>query len=85
MRAIRAEVGDDYHLQFKISAVDDNDALFPWEQKGTTLEESVQVCRWLEEAGVDAFHVSSGSSFPHPRNPAGDVPRRRTSSAATTR
>ena len=74
VRAIRAEVGADYHLQFKISAVDDNDDLFPWEKKGTTLEESVQVCRWLEEAGVDAFHVSSGASFPHPRNPAGDFP-----------
>jgi 2,4-dienoyl-CoA reductase-like NADH-dependent reductase (Old Yellow Enzyme family) len=71
VRAVRAEVGDDYHLQFKISAVDDNDALFPWAKKGTTLEESVQVCRWLEEAGVDAFHISSGASFPHPRNPAG--------------
>ncbi len=42
--------------------------------KGTTLEESMQVCKWLEEAGVDAFHVSSGNSFPHPRNPAGGFP-----------
>ena len=32
------------------------------------------MCRWLEEAGVDAIHVSSGSYFPHPRNPAGDLP-----------
>jgi 2,4-dienoyl-CoA reductase-like NADH-dependent reductase (Old Yellow Enzyme family) len=71
VRAIRAKVGDDYHLQFKISAIDDGNALFPWARKGTTLEESVHVCRWLKEAGVDAFHVSSGSSFPHPRNPAG--------------
>jgi 2,4-dienoyl-CoA reductase-like NADH-dependent reductase (Old Yellow Enzyme family) len=34
----------------------------------------VQVCRWLEEAGVDAIHVSAGSSFPHPDNPAGGLP-----------
>ena len=27
-----------------------------------------------EEAGVDAIHVSSGSCFPHPKNPAGDLP-----------
>jgi 2,4-dienoyl-CoA reductase (NADPH2) len=32
----------------------------------------VQVARWLEEAGADAIHVSSGNSFPHPDNPAGD-------------
>jgi 2,4-dienoyl-CoA reductase-like NADH-dependent reductase (Old Yellow Enzyme family) len=74
VRAIRAQVGPDYHVQFKITAVDYGNALFPWEKKGTTLEESVQVCRWLEEAGVDGFHVSSGNSFPHPRNPAGDFP-----------
>ena len=41
---------------------------------GNTLEESIQVCRWLEEAGVDGFHVSTGGAFPHPRNPAGKLP-----------
>jgi 2,4-dienoyl-CoA reductase-like NADH-dependent reductase (Old Yellow Enzyme family) len=74
VRAIRAEVGDDYHLQFKISAVEYNDELFPWASAGNTIEDSIQVCRWLEEAGVDGFHVSSGASFPHPRNPAGAFP-----------
>jgi 2,4-dienoyl-CoA reductase-like NADH-dependent reductase (Old Yellow Enzyme family) len=74
VRAIRREVGDDYHMQFKISAVEYNDELFPWASKGNTIEESVQVCKWLEEAGVDGFHVSSGASFPHPRNPAGEFP-----------
>ena len=77
VRAVRREVGDDYHLQFKISAIDDNDALFFWEKKGNTLEESVQVCRWLEEAGVNGFHVSSGASFPHPRNPGRHLLARR--------
>ena len=33
----------------------------------------MQVCRWLEEAGADAIHVSAGSTFPHPLNPAGGV------------
>ncbi len=74
VRAVRKQIGDDFHLQFKISAIDDHDAVFPWLAKGTTLEESVQVCKWLEEAGVDGFHVSSGSLFPHPRNPAGSFP-----------
>jgi 2,4-dienoyl-CoA reductase-like NADH-dependent reductase (Old Yellow Enzyme family) len=74
VRAIRSEVGDDFHLQMKISATEYNDALFPWEGKGNTLADSIQVCQWLEEAGVDAIHVSSGSMFPHPRNPAGGLP-----------
>jgi 2,4-dienoyl-CoA reductase (NADPH2) len=71
VRAIRAEVGDDFHLQVKISATEYGDAFFPWEDEGNKVEDSVQVCRWLEEAGVDAIHVSAGNSFPHPRNPAG--------------
>ena len=74
VRAIRSEVGADFHLQMKISATDYNDDLFPWERRGTTIEESVQVCKWLEEDGLDAIHVSAGSMFPHPRNPAGDLP-----------
>jgi 2,4-dienoyl-CoA reductase (NADPH2) len=74
VRAIRAEVGLDYHVQFKISAEERHNELLPWHRKGNSLEESVRVCRWLEEAGVDAIHVSSGGAFPHPRNPAGAAP-----------
>ena len=72
--AIRKEVGDDFHLQSKISAVEYNNAVIPWEKPGNTLEESVQVCKWIEEAGVDAIHVSTGSLFPHPLNPPGTFP-----------
>jgi 2,4-dienoyl-CoA reductase-like NADH-dependent reductase (Old Yellow Enzyme family) len=72
--AIRAQVGTDFHLQVKISAEDHNDALDDDEKPGNTLADTVQVCRWLDEAGVDAIHVSSGSYFPHPRNPPGDFP-----------
>jgi 2,4-dienoyl-CoA reductase-like NADH-dependent reductase (Old Yellow Enzyme family) len=74
VQAIRADVGRDFHLQMKINGRDFNNGAIPWEKPGNTIHESVQVCRWLEEAGVDAIHVSSGSSFPHPRNPAGELP-----------
>ncbi len=74
VQAIRAEVGRDFHLQMKISAIEYNDALLDDEPKGNTLEDSVEVCKLLEAEGVDAIHVSSGSFFPHPRNPAGDLP-----------
>ncbi|MCQ3932743.1 MAG: NADH:flavin oxidoreductase [Chloroflexi bacterium] len=72
--AIRREVGNDFHLQVKISAVDFNAAVIPWEKKGNTLEDTLQICRWVEEAGADAIHVSTGSLFPHPRNPIGGLP-----------
>lgn len=74
VNAIRAEVGRDFHLQVKISAVEHNDAMLDDEGAGNTLADSVQVCKWLDAAGVDAIHVSSGSFFPHPRNPPGGFP-----------
>jgi 2,4-dienoyl-CoA reductase-like NADH-dependent reductase (Old Yellow Enzyme family) len=77
VRAIRERVGDDFHLQMKISAEDHNDAVafFGKGPSGNTIEDCVQACKWLVEAGVDAIHVSTGSFFPHPRNPAGsDLP-----------
>lgn len=73
VRAIRKEVGDDFHLQMKINGTDYNNALLPWEKPGNTIDETLQICRWLEEGGVDAIVVSAGSSFPHPRNPPGGI------------
>ncbi len=72
--AIRGQVGDDFHLQVKISAEDHNDAITDDEGPGNTLADTVQVCQWLQQAGVDALHVSTGSFFPHPRNPPGGLP-----------
>lgn len=74
IRAIRKEVGNDFQLQFKISAIEHNNAVTFWEKKGNSLEESIQICKWAEEAGADAIHVSTGSLFPHPLNPIGDFP-----------
>ena len=71
---MRREVGDDFHLQVKISTTENADAFLPWLKNGNTIEDAVQVALWLEEAGVDAIHVSAGSTFPHPDNPAGGLP-----------
>jgi 2,4-dienoyl-CoA reductase (NADPH2) len=72
--AIRKEVGSDFHFQVKTNGIDYNDALEPWQGEGNTIDESIQVAKWLEEAGVDALHISTGSYFPHPRNPLGQFP-----------
>jgi 2,4-dienoyl-CoA reductase-like NADH-dependent reductase (Old Yellow Enzyme family) len=74
MQAVRREVGHDYHFQVKISAEDRNNALIPWEKKGNTIEDSIQVCKWVEQEGADALHISMGSTFPHPLNPPGGFP-----------
>jgi 2,4-dienoyl-CoA reductase (NADPH2) len=41
---------------------------------GNTIDDSIEVSRWLAEAGLDAIHLSQGDSFPHPRIPAGLFP-----------
>ena len=69
--AIRAAVGRDYHLQVKLSAVDHNNVL-PWEGRGNSLDDTIQVAKWVEAASADAIHVSIGSLFPHPLNPPGE-------------
>ncbi|HEX8190912.1 MAG TPA: NADH:flavin oxidoreductase [Pyrinomonadaceae bacterium] len=74
VRAVRAEVGADFHLQVKLNGNDFNNSVFFWRKKGNTVEDAIEICRILEAEGVDALHVSSGSSFPHPRNPRGGLP-----------
>jgi len=72
--SVRRAVGDDFHLQAKISVVDFHNALLFWEAEGNTILDGVQICRWLEAARVDAIHVSVGDMFPHPLNPPGKFP-----------
>lgn len=74
MSAVRSAVGDDFHFQVKLSAVDHNNALAFWEKKGNTLDDTIPIAKMVEEAGADAIHVSSGSTFPHPLNPPGPFP-----------
>jgi 2,4-dienoyl-CoA reductase-like NADH-dependent reductase (Old Yellow Enzyme family) len=72
--AIRKEVGHDFHLQVKMNAIDLNNALYPWEKKGNTPEEYIQICKWIERDGADGLHISAGSTFPHPLVPPGGFP-----------
>jgi len=58
----------------KLSVREGDDAVFPWRSPGNSLEESVKVAQWCIEAGADAIHVTAGSIFPHPWNPAGYLP-----------
>src|SRR5688572_7584180 len=73
VRAIRQRVKPGFHVQMKISATEYGDVLDDDDPKGNTIDESIQVCQWLVEDGIDAVHVSAGHMFPHPKNPAGDL------------
>ncbi|MEB3214289.1 MAG: NADH:flavin oxidoreductase [Leptolyngbyaceae bacterium] len=74
VQAIRQEVGPDFHLQAKISVQEFNNIIPPWSHAGNTFDDGIQICQWLEEDGVDAIHVSRGSTFPHPLLPSGPFP-----------
>ena len=76
VRAIRAQVGRDFYVGFKISVDECMNEVFPWLRRGNTSADSVQICKWLEDAGVDAIHITAGAAFPHPRNPPGTMPVR---------
>jgi 2,4-dienoyl-CoA reductase-like NADH-dependent reductase (Old Yellow Enzyme family) len=41
---------------------------------GNTLADTIELSKWLADAGLDAIHVSEGDSFPHPLVPAGGLP-----------
>lgn len=74
VQAIRKEVGDTFHLQAKISLREFNNIIPPWGHPGNSFEDAIQICQWLKEDGVDAIHVSRGSTFPHPLLPSGPFP-----------
>lgn len=74
VQAIRREVGDKFHLQAKISLREFNNIIPPWGHPGNSFADAIQICQWLEEDGVDAIHVSRGSTFPHPLLPSGPFP-----------
>jgi 2,4-dienoyl-CoA reductase-like NADH-dependent reductase (Old Yellow Enzyme family) len=58
----------------KLSVEEGDDAVFPWRSSGNSIEESVEVAKMCVETGVDAIHVTAGTIFPHPWNPAGYLP-----------
>jgi 2,4-dienoyl-CoA reductase (NADPH2) len=74
IRAIRKEVGNDFHLQVKLNTLDVNEIVGLFERKGNTAEECIQICQWAEREGADAIHASIGSVFPHPLMPPGGTP-----------
>jgi len=76
LHAVRAAVGRDFFVSMKLSGRDEHNAYTaPFVRAvGNTLEDTMQVSRWLAEAGLDAVHLSQGDSFPHPMVPAGRLP-----------
>jgi 2,4-dienoyl-CoA reductase-like NADH-dependent reductase (Old Yellow Enzyme family) len=73
--AVRAEVGDDVPLFFRISAIDGLEG-------GWTMDDSVQLACELEKNGVDVVDCSSGGVAGAPRFRMDDVGKPLTTSSA---
>lgn len=54
VRAARVKAGADFTLAVKLNSAD-------FQQGGFSPQDSVQVAKWLQEAGVDALEVSGGN------------------------
>ncbi len=76
LAAVRAEVGRDFFVSMKLSGRDEHNAFMaPFVRDvGNTIDDTMQLSRWLADAGLDAIHVSQGDTFPHPLVPAGLLP-----------
>lgn len=61
-RALREEWPDQLPVFIRISAVD-------WQDGGVTLDESVQLARWLRDCGIDLVDCSSGAVVPGEKIP----------------
>ncbi|MCA3255796.1 MAG: NADH:flavin oxidoreductase/NADH oxidase family protein, partial [Alphaproteobacteria bacterium] len=59
VKATRAKVGADFPVSVKLNSAD-------FQRGGFAVDESVQVARWLQEAGVDLIELSGGS-YEQPR------------------
>ena len=76
LRAVRAAVGRDFFVSMKLSGRDEHNAFTAplVRAVGNTLADTIELSRWLADAGLDAIHLSQGDSFPHPLVPAGGLP-----------
>src|SRR5262245_12021036 len=76
LKAVRSAVGRDFFISMKLSGRDEHNAyMAPLVRAvGNTLADTIELSRWLADAGLDAIHLSQGDSFPHPLIPAGRLP-----------
>jgi len=68
LKAIREEVGREYPVWCRLSAIEEE------VEGGITIEESIQVAQMAEEAGADAIHVSRTAASPRRFPPMAEIP-----------
>lgn len=68
-------MGRDFPLIVKVTGHDRHNDAGLWPRSdGIGIAEAVRLAEMVQDAGAHAIHVSTGSMFPHPMNPAGPMP-----------
>jgi 2,4-dienoyl-CoA reductase (NADPH2) len=71
----RRTVGKDFPLIVKVTGHDRHNDAGIWPRSdGNNIKDAIAVAKIVYDLGVHAIHVSTGSMFPHPLNPAGGMP-----------
>src|SRR5262245_4227968 len=67
--AIQRRIGRDFPLIVKVTGHDYHNYAGIWPRPdGNSIEDAIQIAKWMEAMGVHAIHVSTGNMFPHPMN-----------------
>jgi len=71
----RKMVGKDFPLIVKVTGHDHHNDAGLWPRSdGNDINDAVWIAKMVQDLGVHAVHVSTGSMFSHPLNPAGPMP-----------
>ncbi len=62
--SVRAAWGEDRPIFVRVSATD-------WAEGGLTIEDSIQIAKWLRDLGIDLIDVSTGGNHSHAKIPVG--------------
>lgn len=65
IKAIKAECGNDFPVQVLINGIEENDGTIGDSALYTTVAENKAMCKLMEEAGVNSFHVRLGPTSQH--------------------
>lgn len=65
IKAIKAECGNDFPVQVLINGIEENDGTIGDSALYTTVAENKAMCKLMEEAGANSFHVRLGPTSQH--------------------
>jgi len=73
IKKIKAECGEDFHVQVLMNIIEENDSGYCDDSKVTPYQEGIEFAKLFEAAGADSLHLRLGPLTYHPCQFAGDL------------